>query len=192
MIEQAKAGHTGIKWVLKDASEDLSALGKFDIVFSNAAIQWIADQKALLDNMFSILKPGGILAVQVPCTKNMPIQTELNRLVSSQKWCVHFFALKSMHYSHTAGYYYNILSALTGEIELWETDYHHIMDSHADLVQWYKSTGLRPYLDCLRSEALIQEFMKDFHFAISRSYAPQSDGKVLFPFTRIFFTAKNE
>ena len=25
MIEQAKAGHTGIKWVLKDASEDLSA-----------------------------------------------------------------------------------------------------------------------------------------------------------------------
>lgn len=38
MIQQAKEKYKDIKWVLADATGDLSSLGTFDIVFSNAAI----------------------------------------------------------------------------------------------------------------------------------------------------------
>ena len=38
----------------------------FDAVFSNAALQWMGDQNALLARMLSWLAPGGSLAVQVP------------------------------------------------------------------------------------------------------------------------------
>ncbi|AMP20024.1 hypothetical protein AZF37_01490 [endosymbiont 'TC1' of Trimyema compressum] len=70
MIEQAKEKDNDIQWICKDVQFALSELGTFDIVFSNAAIQWIPDQHLLLQRLFQMLNSGGILAVQVPCTKN--------------------------------------------------------------------------------------------------------------------------
>lgn len=190
MIEQAKKNYEDIKWVCDDASQDLSKLGLFDIVFSNAAIQWIPNQHLLLPNLFCILNKDGVLAVQVPCTKSIPIYTELKILVSTSKWQKHFNSLSSTNSTiHTADFYYNILSGLTEQIDLWETDYYHVMNSHQDIVKWYSGSGLRPYLDCLTEESIKLEFISDYENVLKNSYPLQKDNKVLFPFTRIFFIA---
>jgi trans-aconitate 2-methyltransferase len=65
------------------------------------------------------------------------------------------------------------------------------MNTHSDIVKWYSGTGLRPYLDCLKDNSVNTEFVKEYENALKKAYPIQSDGKVLFPFTRIFFTAKN-
>lgn len=190
MIQQAEKNDSGIKWICMDASGDLSELGKFDIVFSNAAIQWIPDQHALLRNLFGILNSGGIMAVQVPNTSEMPVYVELQKLVKKPKWEGQFSSLSSMHSVHEAGYFYDILCGITKDVELWVTDYHHIMGSHNDIVKWYSGTGLRPYLDCFTDEDTKNEFLKDFENVIKDRYPPQKDNRILFPFTRIFFIAK--
>ncbi|MFA6697585.1 MAG: methyltransferase domain-containing protein, partial [Eubacteriales bacterium] len=82
MIQQAKEKYKDIKWVLADATGDLSSLGTFDIVFSNAAIQWMPNHPALIKNMFKLLNKGGVLAVQVPYTEEMPIHTDLQKLIT--------------------------------------------------------------------------------------------------------------
>ena len=64
------------------------------------------------------------------------------------------------------------------------------MDSHNALVQWYSSTGLRPYLNALENENDNTAFLADFKNVVSNAYPAQSDGKVLFPFVRIFFIAQ--
>lgn len=189
MIEQARKTYADINWICADASQDLSELGLFDIVFSNAAIQWIPNQRLLLSNLFRILNRDGVLAVQVPCTKNMPIHTELKKLVSMSKWEKHFISLSSTYSSHTADFYYDILSDLSEQIDLWETDYYHVMSSHQDIVKWYSGSGLRPYLDCLVDESIKSEFINGYENVLKNAYPMQRDTKILFPFTRIFFIA---
>ena len=190
MISEAKSKYPDINWLQADASGNMTELGKFDIIFSNAAIQWISHQETLLVKLFSMLIKEGILAVQVPCTKDMHVHTELEKLISKDKWKNKFLNVASTYSINMPEFYYNILCNLTEEIDLWETNYFHIMNSHADIIKWYSGSGLRPYLDCLKDESINIEFLKEYEDALKDAYPVQSDGKVLFPFTRIFFMAK--
>ena len=40
--------------------------GRFDLVFSNAALQWVEDHPRLLGRLRTLVEPGGELCVQVP------------------------------------------------------------------------------------------------------------------------------
>jgi len=191
MIAQAKETFKDMQWVCTDASNDLSNFGKFDIVFSNAAIQWIPNQKELLINLFNLLNPGGVLAVQVPNTSNMPMNIELMKLVDTEKWKKHFVSLSNTRSTyHEYHYYYDILCDLSNSIDMWVTNYCHIMSSHAEIIKWYSGTGLRPYLDCFNDENTRNEFLHEYESILKNFYPVQKDGKILFPFTRIFFTIK--
>ena len=189
MINEAKSKYPDIDWFYADASGDLSKLGKFDIVFSNAAIQWMPSHEILLPKLFGILNKGGVLAVQVPCTKYMPMHTEIVKITSTDKWKNYFANMANTYSIHTADFYYNIICNLTKEIDLWQTDYYHIMNAHSDIVKWFSGSGLRPYLDCLKDDDIKTEFLKEYENALQNKYPIQSDGKILFPFTRIFFIA---
>lgn len=191
MIDEAKAKYPSINWVYADASGDLSGLGKFDVAFSNAAIQWMPEQEKLLANLFGMLNKGGVFAAQIPCVMNMPVHIELTGLAESDKWKEKFKDKASSYEIHAAEFYYDILCGLTSEIDLWETRYFHIMNTHADIVKWFSASGLRPYLDCLRDKAAREEFLSDYESALKKVYPKQADGRILFPFTRIFFTAVN-
>lgn len=190
MIDEAKRTYKDISWICIDASNDLTEMGKFDVIFSNAAIQWIPNQDRLLKDWFSLLNRNGSMAVQVPNTENMPVHTELKNLASTEKWKRHFASLTHTYSIHAADFYYNILCGLTDSIDLWVTNYHHVMSSHCDIAKWYSSTGLRPYFDCLQNDSLITDFKNDFEVCLKKVYPLQSNGKILFPFTRIFFIAK--
>lgn len=190
MIEKAQASYPDIQWVCADAGQDLSRLGRFDLVFSNAAIQWIPDHPALLANLFSLLDAGGQLAVQVPNTQDMPVQTQLRQLAATVTWQPHFAGLAGNASYHPPAYYYDILSGLSPAVQLWQTEYFHVLPSAEDILAWYKSTGLRPYLDCLPDTEVQEAFLQQYLEKLRASYPPQADGRVLFPFRRIFFTAQ--
>ena len=44
----------------------MADLGRFDVVFSNAFLQWLTDQEKFLVQIRENLAEGGILALQVP------------------------------------------------------------------------------------------------------------------------------
>ena len=189
MIAQATTTGSGITWLCADASGNLSTFfGQFDVVFSNAAIQWMPHHEKLLPNLFSLLDSGGVLAIQIPNTAHMPIHTTLQALVKSEKWCERFGSVDT-HSTYQAPYYYDVLSTLSDNIDLWETHYYHVMESHQPIVQWYSSTGLRPYLNSLDEESTKTAFLAEFENELKAVYPVQNDGNVLFPFTRIFLVA---
>ena len=192
MINEAASKYPSMSWICDDACNDLTELGFFNIVFSNAAIQWMPNQDVLLSKLFGMLNEGGVLAVQVPCVKYMPMHTELKKLIATDKWKNQFVDMASAYSIHTADFYYNLLCNLTMEIDLWETHYYHIMNTHSDIVKWYSGSGLRPYLDCLKDNSMNTEFLNEYEDSLKVTYPVQSDGKILFPFTRIFFMARKE
>lgn len=189
MIEKAKKDLPDIEWIVGDAGGDLSYLGKFDIVFSNAAIQWIPNHERLLNKLFSMLKDEGVLAIQIPNVNEMVINVAVENTAKDVKWQGYLNAFDENMFYDMPEFYYDTMSNLTKEIYLWETFYYHVMSSHEEIINWYKSTGMKPFLDKLPTEVLKKEFENDVLNKIKKGYKIQRDGKVLFPFRRIFFIA---
>jgi trans-aconitate 2-methyltransferase len=68
----AKAPRTeGLRFEQGDIAV-FAARGRFDLVFSNAALHWVPDHPALLRRLTAALAPGGQLAVQMPMNDEHP------------------------------------------------------------------------------------------------------------------------
>lgn len=186
MIAAAKQACPTLRFHQCDASSELPQLGSdFDVVFSNACIQWIPDHPKLLRQMMGLLKPEGILAVQIPINHKEPIHQIIQKLVAGDKWKAHF-PQPRIFYQLTMPEYYDLLGEITEHFELWETIYMHAMPSHEAIMEWYRGTGLRPYLAALSPE-LQREFEQDVLDGVKQAYPVQKDGSVIFPFPRLFF-----
>lgn len=188
MLEAAREKYPDIEFILCDASNDLNSIGrKFDIVFSNACIQWVPDHPKLLREMMSLLKEGGELAVQIPMNYDEPIHKIIGETASSEKWRDKFNEPRHF-YTLTPEKYYDILAEISSDFGVWQTTYFHRMKSHSDIMEWYKSTGLRPYLEAL-SPADKEEFEKDIFTEVEKAYPKQANGEIIFRFPRLFFKA---
>ena len=188
MIEAAEVQHPNIRFVQCDASSDLHTLGRdFDIVFSNACIQWIPNHNTLLKNMMCLLKSGGVLAVQTPMNYQEPIHQIIKQISTNHKWSSKFQNPR-ICYNLTPSQYYDLLSDIASDFCIWGTTYFHKMKSHSDIMEWYRATGLRPYLNAL-SETDKTDFEKDIYKELISAYPKQKNGEIIFRFPRFFFTA---
>jgi trans-aconitate 2-methyltransferase len=92
-------------------------------------------------------------------------------------------------FTHGKEVYYNLLAPRATRVDLWTTEYIHVMDGPEDIVEWYKGTGMRPFLDALPSEAERARFTAEYLAAIRHAYPARPGGHVLFPFRRLFLVA---
>lgn len=188
MIKTAKLKYPNLDFKICDVSKDLSELdGDFDIVFSNACIQWVPDHKHLLENMLNLLNNNGVLAVQIPMHYNEPIHKAIDELASSEKWRKYFAGLQVFH-TLSRSEYYDLLSEILEEFIIWETVYYHVMKSHHDILEWYRGSGLRPYLDLL-PETERTVFEAELMKVLTQRYPRQKNGDIIFRFPRFFFIA---
>lgn len=157
------------------------------LIFSNAALHWLDDHHRLLPRLAGLLAPGGTLAVQMP---------HQNRAPSHRLW----LDLVQQHFPNrhdpdnspgilSAPDYYHLLSPL-GQLSLWETEYYQTLPPAPDMhpVRAFTSASFaRPVLDALNaSERAVLCALYDA--AMDSAYPRASDGSVLFPFRRLFFT----
>ena len=187
MIEKARLDFPFLQWAEMDAN-NLQFDKKFDIVFSNATIQWLPDHEKVLKDFWNVLAPGGCMAVQVPLYHQMPVSRLIEEVTAEGAWKGKLQGAYSLFTLHDPGFYYDVLSRFTKDFSLWETDYFHIMDTHADIVEMMKSTGMKPYTDRLSTSEEKQLFEEQVLEKIKSGYSVQADGKVLLPFKRLFFT----
>jgi trans-aconitate 2-methyltransferase len=189
MIDAAGKNHPDLDFKLCDIGYDLSQLDcDFDIVFSNACIQWVPNHNELLKKLMGLLRKGGILAVQIPMNYNEPIHRIIGEVSSSDKW-KGYFPNPRVFFTLSQSGYFDILSEISEDFALWDTVYYHVMNSHDDIMEWYRGTGLRPYLDVLDKDKRA-DFENDVKKRVIESYPAQKNGKIIFRFPRFFFTAR--
>ena len=189
MIKKASDDYPDQKWILYDASHD-NIDNKFDIVFSNATIQWIPNHKKLIKRFADLLIDKGILAVQLPLFLDMPIGKSITEIAKQNRWKSVTRGVDDLFEINSASYYYNQLSPYFSHINIWITDYFHVMDSHLSILEMMRSTGLKPYKERINETIYREEFEKQVLESIKRDYPLQNNGKVIFPFKRLFFVAK--
>ena len=187
MLADAKQKHPDIAFLLHDITDGIEGLGQYDIVFSNAALQWMGNHAQLIPQLFEMVAPGGVLAVQVPYVRPLPIYNEVILLTKEPKWQPYFDEIPNYPMHYPFAHYYDILCELPAQLSAWQTDYLHILPSHDALVAWYKGSGLRPFLNMLPDETSQNEFIAAYTNRIQQAYPVRKDGNVILPFTRIFF-----
>ena len=80
MLDKARKSISGVTWIQRDCSRKLNNLGTFDLVFSNAFIQWIPNQEEFIKNTKELLNKNGVFAIQIPCMVAI-IKRAANRLL---------------------------------------------------------------------------------------------------------------
>jgi trans-aconitate 2-methyltransferase len=199
MIAAAKRDYPDRNWAVGDIASWPNGDGRFDvtggdrrfdIVFSNAAMQWVPDHAALYPRIFRRVAPGGALAVQVPCNIGAAAHETMRAIAASPGWAARFppGGVREWHVGDAA-FYYDLLAGAAARIDLWETEYLHVMPSVDAIVEWYKGTGLRPFLEALTSDAERDAFTADYAEKLRPHYPERADGRVLFPFQRLFLVA---
>jgi len=186
MIEKAKQDYPNQEWIIANASSYESEM-KFDIVFSNAVIQWIPNHEELLIKFHNLLSDEGVVAVQVPQFWNMPLGKIIDNIANDTRWKDQTDGVSELLTIHNHSFYYDILSDLFNVIELWETHYIHVLENHLAIMEMMRSTGLKPYLERLVNESDKKEFEEAVLSDIRKAYPIQKNGKVLLPFNRLFF-----
>lgn len=189
MIKKATEDFPNQKWILVDAGKD-NINDKFDLVFSNATIQWIPNHDKLLKRFAGLLNDSGILAVQLPLFFDMPLSKSISEVAGQSKWKAATRGVDSLFTINTSAYYYDHLAKYFSEINIWTTDYYHVMESQSSILEMIRSTGLKPYLERLADNNEEKQFETHVLRKIKQDYPLQNNGKVLFPFKRLFFVAK--
>lgn len=189
MLTKAKKLISSVRWEQRDCSQSLADLGKFDLVFSNAALQWLGDQATVIKNLHDIMTEDGILAIQIPNFSAMKIAECIKKAASDYSKGEFEGITEEECVNYSPEYYYNVLANYFSDIQLWQTDYYHVMENHHEILSFIESTALRPYLNRLESREK-ELFMEQMLEETAKQYPIEPDGRVLFPFKRIFFIAK--
>lgn len=158
----------------------------FDVVVSNALLQWIPGHADLLSRMTRWLGPAGWLAMQVPGNFDAPSHTLLRELANSPQWTKKLGGvLRGADSVFDAAGYFQILTDAGLIVDAWETTYLHILTGPDPVLRWTSGTALRPVLTVL-DEAEAAGFTAEYAGMLRRAYPADDAGRVLFPFRRIF------
>jgi trans-aconitate 2-methyltransferase len=188
MIAAATRAYPSEQWVLADAAV-WTADRPFDLIFSNAALQWVPNHARLFPHLLAQLGLTGVLAVQMPAHFESPLHQVVLEVANAGAWRDRMGAARTALTKEAPAVYYDLLQPLTSQLEMWETEYFHSLESPRALVDWFRATGLRPFLAALQSEAEQRAFEQRVLAGYTQAYPLQQDGRVLFPFRRLFIVA---
>ena len=189
MLRHSREVHPELEFITLDAAHDLGKVQeRYDLVFSNACLQWLPDHEQRIKEMLRLLNEGGTLAVQIPAQAKHPMHKLIYEVSHRELWADKITSYRQYN-ELTEAEYFDILHENASDFRLWEVTYFHRMPSHESILEWYKGTGLRPYLAQL-SEEDRPKFEEEILEGIRELYPVQESGEIIFRFPRLFFTAK--
>ena len=188
MLRQARERLPGRKFVQADIAT-WSPDAETDLLFGNAVFQLVQDHTAVLRRLLAALPEGGVLAVQMPDNTDEPALALMRKVAADGPWSANR-ALSDAGRGDlpTPGGYYDLLKPVCRHIDIWHINYNHVMAGPEAIVEWFKGSALRPYLDALDAEAG-KKFIAAYTAEIAKAYPPRFDGKVLLKFPRLFMVA---
>jgi trans-aconitate 2-methyltransferase len=189
MLAKARDLSREIAWTLGDIA-GWSPNRPPDLIFSNAALQWLDGHETLFPHLMRCLAPGGALAAQMPRNFGAPSHRLMREVAANGPWSEELRPLLREEPVLPPERYYDLLAPLAREIDLWETEYLHVLDGETPVLDWVKGTGLRPLLDALTDPVERADFTARYQARLATAYPRRADGKTLFPFRRLFLIAR--
>jgi trans-aconitate 2-methyltransferase len=186
MIEKARKRLPGLAFSLADAAT-WAPEQPVDVIFANAVFQWLPGHPALLARLMGFLAPGGALAVQMPDNLAEPTHRLMREAAAAMPFAARMADAARAPLPPVI-HYYDVLKPVSARVDLWHTVYNHPLADADAIVEWLKSTGLKPFLDPLDA-AERAAFLDAYRARIAAAHPPAVDGRVLLRFPRLFIVA---
>jgi trans-aconitate 2-methyltransferase len=187
MLAAARRDHPEIMFTEGDIA-GWSPVEPYDVVFSNAALQWVGNHAALLPRLIAAVGPGGVLAVQMPRNHDFATHALMRQVAAEEPWCDRLANARDPSPVRPPEFYYDCLAPLCRRVVLWETNYIQIMDGIEAIIAWLRGTGLGPFLGRLDAGEQ-QQFLERYKGLLADAFPPRTDGRILLPYPRLFFIA---
>ena len=187
MLDQARRAGINATWHSGDIPGWMPKK-RYDVIFTNATIQWIPEQDTLLPRLMSYLEPGGMLAFQVPTNFNEPSHRLMRDVAAEGPWKAKLNNVRNIVLGTPKGYY-EMLEPHADTLDIWETDYLQVLSGDDAVYRWVSGSGLRPFVNALQG-AEREAFTAEYRKRLNHAYPMRPSGKVLFPFKRLFVVAK--
>ncbi len=186
MLAEARKRLPTAKFAEADASSWTPEPGT-DLVFANAIYQWVPEHLAVFPRVVAALPEGGVLAVQMPDNMGEPSHVLMRKVAAEGPWAEKLKGA-ARHPLPPARVYYDAIRPVARHVDIWHTVYNHALAGPEAIVDWVKSTGLRPFIDPLEP-AERETFLAQYLAEITEAYPRTVDGKVLLRFPRLFVVA---
>ncbi|MEU9607655.1 trans-aconitate 2-methyltransferase [Streptomyces sp. NPDC048057] len=163
----------------------------YDLIVSNAALQWVPNHPESFARWIDGLTPGGTFAFQVPGNYTAPSHALLGTLCGLPQWRQRLGGRgRDYTYVLDPADYLVRLTDLGCATDTWETTYFQVLTGDDPVLDWVKGTALRPILTELGDDAAaVEEFLGQYRELLRDAYPPGPHGTV-FPFRRIFAVAR--
>lgn len=188
MLSEAQLyGDENVKFMQRTIEEQLHLNQQWDLIFSNAAIQWVDNHEMLIPNIITKLKKNGQLTIQIPSQNDNILNKMLNELVNEEpyrkelnNWTRVSPVLSTENYAEL------LFNNGCSEMTIYEKIYPLVVPSPEDLFEWIAGTALIPYIERFNDE-IKEDFIAEFK---SRIYKKFLKTPVLYPFKRILMEAR--
>lgn len=175
-----------------------------DLLFSNAVFHWLrhAQRIPTLTKLFESLSPGAVLAIQVPDNYHAPSHATMRTTAQMQgkPFSSYFSAARIGDVNDTSRpdldpieppmAFYNALLPLATSVDVWRTEYQHVLKDAGAIVEWVKGTGLQPYLQRMEGdEEATKAFLDEYEGLLRKEYGQLRDGRVVLGYMRLFVVA---
>ncbi|OLZ61993.1 trans-aconitate methyltransferase [Streptomyces amritsarensis] len=165
----------------------------YDLIVSNAALQWVPGHPGSFGAWINGLRPGGTFAFQIPGNFTAPSHALLAELCDTPRWRSRL-AGHGARYTHLLepAEYLARFTALGCTADVWETTYHQLLQGSDPVLEWVKGTALRPVLTALGEDREAADaFLAEYRDRLRAAY-PSGPRGTVFPFRRIFAVARKE
>lgn len=205
MLEKANAEFSDKEAVnfIPDDLATFQADEKPDLLFSNAVFHWLRSPERIptLVRLFESLERGSVIAIQVPDNYHEPSHRSMREVASqTQKpWSSSFSSTVIGDLADTTrpdldpieppSAFYNALIPYASHVNIWRTNYMHVLKDAGAIVEWVKGTGLQPYLNLIKTQDEKKEFLEEYERKLKSEYPALEDGKVLLGYPRLFVVA---
>jgi trans-aconitate 2-methyltransferase len=160
-----------------------------DLLFSNAAFQWVPRHADHLVRLLKGLKPGAVLAIQMPDNLDEPSHALMRKVAQSDAFIARLHSAEAQRERILKpSDYYRLLKPHCSSLHLWRTAYQHPLHGAAGIADFLSSTGLRPYLAPLNS-AEQKAFRAAYEDELAGAYPADGEGMTLLAFPRLFIAA---
>lgn len=194
MLQQASVEPSRVKWTRMDVSH-WSAERPADLIYSNATLHWLDDHASLFPRLLDSLAAGGCLAVQMPLSWDMPSHRLMRETLENGGPGGAAIGSRELHEATARkwvldmGEYYDLLAGRTRALDIWATEYLQVLQGDDAVLEWVRSTGLRPVLKGL-DDAERAVYLEEYARRLRAAYPRREDGHTLYPFRRLFIVAR--
>lgn len=187
MIARAAADHPFLEFEHADI-ETWTPEHEVDLIFSNATLHWLDHHGRLFPRLFDFLRPGGVLAVQMPNNWSAPTHTVPREVLADERWSEEQRHLLPIDRVDDPAEYRRWLIDAAESIDIWQTTYYQELTGADPVWEWTTGSLLRPVLAALEGDELLT-FSESVKTGYRGAYPPDHTGTVLLAFQRLFLIA---